>query len=183
MTWEEDLIQELRELQTINRQHLEILGLEFAFDPLRYIARKLRTGEAEWLGGRFYQLVAAGATFTITLTNPTGYVWIPIFQSVDVSQNAVFELAAWVDDLLFPPLHLPRLSSFEFKWTETLPFGFIVKETATYICINHDIAAQWISTLTLGINLRKDVWERDSRLMDEAAERYVQPLWHWLPKP
>ncbi|GAI50073.1 unnamed protein product, partial [marine sediment metagenome] len=33
----------------------------------------------------------------------------------------------------------------------------------------------WIIGGWIGVYLRKEVWERDSKLMDEAAEEYIHP--------
>jgi len=172
----EEAVLLLKELKAVADKQLEIAGLEFALEPLRYINRKLRTGEALPYTGAYYQLIAPGATFAFTFTNPSGYVWIAIFQSIEVSQNGVFEFTGWVDDAITPTLYIPRLVSHTINWSEALPFGFVIKETGLITYVNHDVAPQWISVTSMGINLRKDVWERDSKLMDEAAERYIYPV-------
>ena len=175
MTWEEEVLKELRDLKIINRQRLEIAGLEYTLEPLRYITRKLRSGEALPSTATYYQLVAPGATLALTFVNPVGYVWIGIHQTVDLSQEGVFELTGMVDDNIIPSLYIPRLTSHEVSWTVSLPFGNVIKNTTTVTYVNHDIANQWISVVSIGVYLRKDVWERDSRLMDLAAERYMYP--------
>ncbi len=171
----EEMVILLKELKAVANKQLEVAGLEFALDPLRYINRKLRTGEALPYTGAYYQLIAPGATFAFTFTNPSGYVWIAIFQRIEVSQNGVFEFAGYLDDAITPTLYIQRLVSHTINWSEALPFGFVIKETTTMTYVNHDIAPQWLSVTSMGIFLRKDVWERDSKLMDEAAERYIYP--------
>lgn len=174
MTLEAEILKELKELNTTTKQQLEIQGLQFALEPFRYITRKLRSGEALPRVTSTYQVVAPGATFTLTLTNPAGYVWIGIYQSVEVSQNGVFEFTGFVDDELLPLTYIPRAVSHKINWSETIPFGHVIKESTTLIVTNHDIANQWITTHNMAIYLRKDVWERDVRLMDIAAEKYLQ---------
>ena len=153
---------------------VEIQSLEFSLDPLSYITRKLRTGEGLPSVASYYQLVVAfPGTFTLTFTNPEGYVWIGVHQTVDLSQEGVFELTAMVDDEILPALYIPRLTSHELSWTMTLPFANIIKRSTTITYVNHDAAAQWISVVSTGIYLRSDVWEKDSKLLDLAAEKYM----------
>ncbi len=176
----EEAVQELKELNRTNKRLLEIQGLQFALDPTRYIARKLRSGEAIATVGAWYQLVAAGDTFTIQQTNPEGYVAIMISEDLRVSQNGVFELTRYVDDGILPQIYIPRATDFFFSWAENLPFSFVGKDMATLICTNHDVADQWLIGMFLLVYLRKDVWEKDSKLMDEAAEKYMHPA---VPPP
>ncbi len=183
MTELEEVVQQLKELNATARKQLEISGLEFALEPFRYIARKLRTGEAIPNVLSYYQLIVPAGVFTVTFANPTGYVWIGIFQSVEVSQNAVFEFTGFVDDEILPKSYVPRMVSHVINWSVTIPFGHVIKETTTLTFVNHDIAAQWISVDSMGIYLRKDVWERDSALMDVIAERYMHPGLPPAPPP
>lgn len=174
MTELEDVVQQLKELNITAKRQLEISGLDFALEPFRYIARKLRTGEAIPNVLSYYQLIAPfPGAFTVTFANPTGYVWIGIFQSIEVSQNAVFEFTGFVDDEILPKSYVPRMVSHVINWSGTIPFGHVIKETTTLTFVNHDIAPQWISVDSMGIFLRKDVWERDSALMDVIAEKYM----------
>jgi len=172
----EEIALQLKELKAVAEKQLEVAGLEFALDPFRYIARKLRTGEAIPNTLSWYQLIAPGATFALTFNNPAGYTWIGIAQSVEVSQNGVFEFTGWLDDEILPASYIPRMVSHIINWSVTIPFGHVIKETTTMTFTNHDIANQWVQADSMGIFLRKDVWERDSKLMDEAAERYLHPL-------
>lgn len=179
--WEEAviLLRELnataKELNATAKKQLEIQGLEFALEPLRYITRKHRTGDALISQAAYYQLIAPAATFVITFTNPEGYVWVGMYQDIAMSQTGVLEFTAMVDDQLLPYLYLPRLTPHVLNWNLTLPFSNIIKDTTTITYVNHDVIAQWIAVVSIGIFLRKDVWERDSRLMDQAAEKYIQP--------
>ena len=173
---DEEVVQQRKELNTTNKKLLEIAGLQYALDPLRYITTKLRTGEALPSTASYYQLIAPfPGAFAITFTNPEGYVWIGIRQSVDLSQQGVFEFTAMVDDGILPALYIPRLTSHELSWTVTLPFGNVIKDSTTITYVNHDIANQWVSVVSVGVYLRKDVWEKDSKLMDLTAEKYVYP--------
>lgn len=172
----EEMVQQLKELNATTKKLLEVSGLQFAIEPLRYIARKLRTGEAIPRVSSIYQLIAPGATFTLVTTNPTGYVWLGIFQSIEVSQNGVIEFTGYVDDEIIPSSYVPRMVSHIINWSETIPFGHVIKERSRMIFVNHDIANQWLSANAMAVYLRKDVWERDSKLMDEAAEKYMYPL-------
>jgi len=172
---DEEAVKELKELNASTRKLLELQGLEYALEPLRYITRKLRTGEAIPSIASYHQVIAPGGTFVFTFTNPTGYVWIAIFQSIDVSQNGVIEFTGWIDDAIIPAMYMPRLVSHVINWSEALPFGFVIKETGVISYTNHDMANQWVSVVSLGAHLRKEVWERDSKLMDEAAEKYLHP--------
>ncbi|MBA7609795.1 hypothetical protein ES703_16989 [subsurface metagenome] len=171
----EDVVAQLKGLNSAIKKLLEISGLDFALEPTRYMTRKVRTGEATPHSETYYQEIAPAATFTLTFTNPTGFVWIPIIQTIDVSQNGVFEFYGWLDDAIIPAMYLPRLSSQVMRWSETIPFGFVMKESGMVTYVNHDAAVQWILVASLGILLRKEVWERDSKLMDEASERYIVP--------
>ncbi|MBA7680440.1 hypothetical protein ES703_88756 [subsurface metagenome] len=171
-----DIIAEkLDELNNNIKKLLEIEGLAYATEPLRYIARKLRSGEAIADKGMYYQLIAGGDTFALTSRNPEGYVWIGIMEGMRVSQNGVFEFTRMVDDELLPWLYIPRAAEFDFNWSQVLPFGFVIREVATVIFTNHDGANQWVIGGYIGAYLRKDVWERDSRAMDLAAEKYAHP--------
>ena len=172
----EDIALQLKELNATTRKLLEVSGLRFALEPTRYIARKLRSGEAIATIGAWYQLVAAGETFTLITTNPEGYVALIIFEELKVSQNGVFELTRYVDDGVLPQTYIPRASDLFFSWAENLPFSFVGKDKSTLILHNHDLANQWLSGMFLLVYLRKDVWEKDSKLMDEAAEKYMYPL-------
>lgn len=174
----EEAVKELKELNSTNKKLLEIAGLQYALDPLGYITRKVRSGEALPSTASYYRLLAPAEIFAITFINPAGYVWIGIHQGVDLSQEGVFEFTAMVDDEIIPVLYIPRLTSHEISWTVTLPFGNIIKNITTITYVNHDVANQWVSVVSIGAYLRKDVWERDSRLMDLAAEKYIQ-----LPSP
>ncbi|MBA7630768.1 hypothetical protein ES703_38293 [subsurface metagenome] len=172
----EDVVAQLKELNATAKKQLEITGLEFGLEPTRYITRKLRTGEAIPAMGSYYQQIAPfPGAFLFTFTNPSGYVWIAIFQSIEVSQNGVIEFTGMLDDAIIPTLYIPRLVSHTINWSEALPFGFVIKETGLITYVNHDAAAQWVSVASMGVYLRKDVWERDSKHMDEAAVRYMYP--------
>jgi len=164
----------LTEINDNLKKLVEIAGLDFALEPTRYIARKLRTGEAIPLVESYYQPFApAPAAHTFTFINPVGYVWIALFQSIEVSQNGVIELTAYLDDAIVPLLYIPRLVSHTMNWAASLPFSFVMKQTGLITYVNHDAAAQWISVSSMGVYLRKDVWEEDSKLMDMAAEKYA----------
>ena len=178
----DDVFNQLKELNDTSKKQLEIAGLGFALEPLRYIARKLRTGEAKQATSAYYQAVVAGGTFALTLGNSPGYVFLPVVQSIEVSQNAVFEFTAFLDDAIIPSLYIPRLVTNEIHWTQVLPFGFIMKETGLVTFVNHDIATQWVSVVSFGVQLRKEVWERESKLMDVIAERYVHPAVAPMPR-
>lgn len=169
----EEAVKELKELNASTKKLLEIQGLQFGLEPFRYITRKLRSGEAEPNVLSYYQLIAPAGVFTVTYINPTGYIWIGIFQSIEVSQNGVFEFTGFVDDALFPASYVPRMVSHVINWSVTIPFGHVIKETTTLTFVNHDIAPQWLSVDSMGVYLRKDVWERDIGHMDEAAEKYM----------
>ena len=159
---------------TLNKL-LDASGMEFALDPSRYIARKLRSGEAFSDKGAYYQLIAPGGTFGNVSVNPEGYVWVGLWETARVSQEGVIEFTRMVDDELLPWMYIPRLVNFEFSWSSTLPFGLVVKEVISFIYTNHDVAAQWVFGGWVGAYLRKDVWERDSKYMDLEAERYTHP--------
>ncbi len=171
----EEAVKELKELNATNRRLLEIQGLQFALEPTRYIARKLRSGEAISQVGLWYQLVGAGATAIIQRRNPEGYVAVMIFEGMRVSQNGVFEFTRIVDDAIIPEVYMPRAVEFEFNWSETIPFALVVRDMTTISIVNHDAAEQWMVGGFILVLLRKDVWERDSKLMDRAAERYMYP--------
>lgn len=169
----EEIALQLKELNTTTRQLLEIQGLQFGLEPFRYISRKLRSGEALPNVLSYYQLIAPAGVFSVTFTNPAGYVWIGIYQSIEVSQNGVIEFTGFVDDEILPKSYVPRMTSHIINWSVTIPFGHVIKETTTLTFINHDIANQWLVSHSMGIFLRKDVWERDIKLMDQAAEKYM----------
>ncbi|MBA7684961.1 hypothetical protein ES703_93374 [subsurface metagenome] len=179
----EEIALQLKELNATTRKLLEVQGLQFALEPFRYITRKLRAGEAIPEVVSYYQLIAPAATFTLVATNPPGYVWIGIFQSIEVSQNGVFEFTGLMDDEIIPMSYVPRMVSHTINWSETIPFGHVIKENSTLIFTNHDIANQWIVTESMGVFLRKDIWERDSRLMDLAAEKFMYPVPPPMPSP
>lgn len=166
-------VQLLAEIRDTMNKMLEVSGLEFALDPTRYIARKLRSGEAISDKGSYYQLIAGGGTFTLVATNPAGYVWIGLWETARVSQEGVIEFTRYVDDELLPWLYVPRLGTFEFNWSATIPFGLVARENLTLSYTNHDAAPQWIVGGWIGAYLRKDVWERDSKYMDLVAEKYI----------
>ena len=166
------LLTEIRD--TLNKL-LDISGLDFALEPTRYIARKLRSGEAISDKGVYYQLIGAGVTFTLAARNPEGYVWIGLWESARVSQEGVIEFTRIVDDEILPWIYIPRLSNYEFNWSTTIPFGLVVRETLAVTYTNHDAAPQWLAGGWIGVYLRKDVWERDSKYMDLVAERYIPP--------
>ena len=127
----EEVVQQLKELNATNRRLLEVQGLQFALEPTRYVARKLRSGEAIAQVGFWYQLVGAGATATIQRTNPEGYVAIMIFEGMRVSQNGVFEFTRMVDDQIIPEVNIPRAVDFDFSWSEAIPFALVVKDMTT----------------------------------------------------
>lgn len=180
---DDEVVEQLKELNATTRKLLEVQGLEFALEPRRYIARKLRSGEGIADVGFYYQEIAPGATFTVSFTNPAGYVWVGIMERLMVSQNGVFELTRYLDDAILPWVYIARVPTLEISWSEVLPFGFVKKEVATISYTNHDAVAQWIIGSYLGIFLRKDIWERDSKLMDMAAERYIHPSPEPMPPP
>jgi len=175
LTVDATLTQQLTELHHTMKGIREVDGIDFAFDPLRYIVWKLRSGEAYADRGSIYQLVAGGATFTVTQVMPEGYVWIGIRESVVVSQNGVFEFTRMVDSESMPWMYVPRVASGEFNWAETLPFGLVIKNAQVAIYTNHDAANQWVIAPFYGIFLREDVWEADSRVMDLVATKYSTP--------
>lgn len=162
------LIDTLKSIQEIN-------GLDFAFDPMRYVAWKLRSGEAYADRGSYYQLLAPAESFIGTFIMPDGYVWVGIREGVTVSQNGVIELIRTIDGAALPWMYVPRLVTGEFNWAETLPFGFVIRQVSVVTYTNHDIANQWLVGGYFGIYLRKDVWERDSKVMDLAAAKYSHP--------
>jgi len=169
------LAQQITDLNGTLKDIREINGLDFAFDPMRYITWKLRSGEALPNIFSYYQLIGPAGTFSVTYTNPEGYVWIGIFQSITVSQSGVIQFIGFVDDELFPKSFVPRLVSHSINWSITIPFGHVIKEITNLAFTNFDIADQWIAVDTMGIYLRSDVWERDSKLMDMAATKYTTP--------
>ncbi|MBA7688638.1 hypothetical protein ES703_97124 [subsurface metagenome] len=169
----EEAVQQLKELNATQKKILEIAGLEFALEPTRYIGRKLRSGEAIAAIGFWYQEIGAGATVTIQSIYPEGYVVIAMQEAMRFSQSGVFEFYRYVDDALIPQVHIARTYDFDFTWAETLPFSYVIKNSTTHIITNHDVADQWLIGAYIAVQLRKDVWQQDSRLMDLAAERYI----------
>lgn len=166
------------QLVTLNktmRDIREISGSDFAFDPLRYVTWKLRSGEAIEDKGSYYLLVGGGATVIFTMTNPEGYVWIGIRESSAVSQNGVFELTRDIDGGALPWIYIARLAEETIDWFETIPFGLVIRETVTVTLTNNDPADQWFIGTFYGIYLRKDVWEKDSKLIDLLAAKYSHP--------
>jgi len=153
----------------------EINGIDFAFDPMRYIVWKLRSGEAYPDRGSYYQLLAPGATFTGTFIMPETYVWIGIREGVTVSQNAAFSMIRTVDGDALPWMVVPAVVNGEMNWAETLPFGLVIREVSVVTYTNNDLANQWLVGGFYGIYLRKDVWEADSRVMDLVARKYSTP--------
>ena len=166
---------ELKDLNRTMKDIREIAGSDFAFDPLRYVTWKLRSGEAIEDKGGYYLLIAGGATTILTMANIEGYVWIGIREKSGVSQNGVFELTRQIDEAALPWIYIQRLVEEEVDWFETMPFGLVVRETVTVTLTNHDLADQWFTGSFYGIYLRKDVWEKDSKMMDLLAVKYSHP--------
>jgi len=176
-----------RSIDTLNETLLklvEISGLTFALDPLRYIARKLRSGEAfRDIGQGYFPIGPAPATITIQMTNPEGYVWLGLREGLRFSQQAVIEYTRLIDGTPLPWVYVPRAVDLDIDWSETMPFGVIIKETYGAIYTNHDPFAQWIINGWYGAYIRKEVWEHDSRLMDIAAESYLHEVEARYGKP
>lgn len=174
MTTEE----ELARLNSNIEKLLAISQLEYNFDQTRYLAGKVRAGEAVINKGAAYQLVAPAATFTVTLTNPTGFVLILHYLSAQASQNAVFELTITIDNQLEPWIFIPRFVDTELFISQVIPYDFVVKENTTIAYRNLDALPQWGVTTFIGTHLRKDVWERDIAIMNESAKifRLAAPI-------
>jgi len=171
----EDFLEKIKALNATAKGTREVAGLDFTFDPMRYAAWKLRSGEAIPTRGGFYQPFAPGAVWVYTALIPEGYVQIMFRQRVTVSQNGVIEMMVYIDTPTLPWTHIPRLYSEEFHWAKTLPLGLVVKDYSVITYGNHDAAPQWLSSEYTGMFLRRDVWEKDARLMDLAATKYSTP--------
>ena len=177
------LTQNLGKVSESMTKLVEIQGLSFALDPLRYIGRKMRSGEGFRDMGSTYIPIGAGATITLMMSNIEGYVWLGLYEGLRFSQTAVIEYTRLIDGTALPWIYVPRGFDMEINWSETMPFGIVCKETYGAIYTNHDAFAQWIMNAWYGAYIRKDVWEKDSRLMDMAAEEYVHGVEEPYDKP
>lgn len=169
------LTQQITDLNETLKAIREINGVDFAFDPMRYIAWKLRSGEAYPDRGSYYQLLGPAGVFIANFIMPEGYVWIGIWEGVVVSQNGVFESNRMVDGAVLPWMWVPRVASGEFHWAQSHPFGFVIKNISVVTITNHDAFNQWFIGGYFGMYLRADVWERDSKIIDQVAEKYSTP--------
>lgn len=164
--------EQLAQLNSSIAKLLAITQLEYNFDQTRYLAQKVRAGEAVVNKGSGFAVIAPGATFSFTLRNPAGYVWIVHFLSIRASQDGVFEVIITTDGGLLPYLYMPRGVEGDINLNQTVPYDLVVKETATFTYINHDTLPQWGASTWIATYLRKDVWERDIGLINAAAKFY-----------
>ena len=150
----------------------EISMLNFVLDQRKYLTQKIRTGEAILDIGSYYMVVAGGGTFAISIANPDGWIWIAHQENVRLSQAAVFSLQQFRDDMLTPFITVPRACDGDFNWTAVVPYSAIIKDVASVSYTNNDIVPHWLVAGWMGTYLRKDVWERDFKAMDAAAQKY-----------
>jgi len=166
----------VRSLQEIAAEMREIARVRLAFDPMRYLTRKTRAGEAWFDRGSYYFPVGPGAGFALRAIMYPGYVWVAVRQRVVVSQAGVIGMQVDVDNGALPFLVVPRLFSEEtFNWAETLPFALVVKQTSLISFLNFDAVAQWIVTEWYGCWVAADVWQKDVVAMERAAGKYSIP--------
>ena len=163
--------QALADIKASMQLLVQIQALGYILDPFRYITQKVRSGEAQPMRGSYYQMIAPGATFTNVVTMPQDYVWIGQHEVMHTSQNGVIEITILVDDLPQPWIYVPRAWDIEYHWSVQSPYDRLIKNQATTIFTNHDALQQWIIGGFLGVLIRKDVWDRDSALMDNAARK------------
>ena len=151
---------------------LEINRLEFLYDQMRYLGVKVRAGQAHSEKASFFTNIAPGATFQAFIPNDTGFVWQAHFISCRFDQDGVIESVINVDGIITPWVWMPLSYDLDVSVTATIPYDMVAKESNLITLINHDIIAHWAAVFWMGTSVRKDVWEADSALMNEAAQRY-----------
>jgi len=71
----EDVVAQLKGLNSAIKKLLEISGLDFALEPTRYMTRKVRTGEATPHSETYYQEIAPAVILLIQWIKPPYLTW------------------------------------------------------------------------------------------------------------
>lgn len=159
-------------LSTLNRI-LRIQMAEYNYDQTRYLASKVRAGQAVVNKGVFFQSIAPGGNFSLVIPNPPGYVQIGHGLWFRTSQSGVIELTLAIDNVTIPPwLYAPVVFDIDLVVQEILPYNMVVNNQASYVAINHDASAQWFAAFYVSTLLRKDVWQADLAEMNQLAQQF-----------
>lgn len=163
---EDDILAVLKDLRTIAQA-------EYNYDQTRYLATKVRAGQAIldkiWL----YTPLGAGATTTLVFPNPAGFIGIAHFVQLRVSQSGVIELTLMKDDALEPWLYVPRTVDADLDITDLLPYDLVIRDQVSLTFTNHDAIAQWVVYGSIGSHVRKDIWEADEAEMNQMAQQFA----------
>lgn len=165
----EGILQDL--LAQVEHQH-ELDRLKLMLDQRSYFTQKMLRGEAITDKGAYYQAIAGGATWGFAIQNPTDLIWIAHMEGMRVSQQGVFTLQIFKDNLTIPYLTIPRVCDFDFDWIDKLPYDNWVQNVSAVSWTNNDANLQWVAAAWIGTYIRKEVWERDMRVMKNTAEKY-----------
>lgn len=162
-------------LATLNSM-LSIQQGEYNYDQTRYLASKVRAGQASFWKAWLYIPLAAGASTTITVPNPAGYISILHFFQARFSQQASVEATVMKDSALEPWLYVPRGVDVDFNITSILPYDLVMTDHLTVTLDNHDALPQWVVIGEAGSFVRKDVWLKDIAIMNAMAMQFAIPV-------
>ncbi|KKM84641.1 hypothetical protein LCGC14_1297140 [marine sediment metagenome] len=151
----------------------KIALLEIFLDQNKYLARKVRAGEAYVNIAFFFLTVPAGATVAFSTTNPDGYVAMSHEFMLDMSQAGVFAIEYYIDGRLTPWLNTTAAVPMRLELAIMVPYDNIVMESDRTSITNNDAAQQWIALASIDTLIRKDVWEKDQQDLDQAAKEFA----------
>lgn len=166
MAVEDDILATLKNL-------LAIQQVEYNYDQTRYLAAKVRAGQAYFSKTWVYIPLGAGASTTVTITNPAGYISIWHWLQGRTSQNGVIEITVMKDDSLEPWLYVPRAVDMDLNITALVPYDLIMNDHISITFTNHDALAQWGVIGDISTFVRKDVWEADLAVMNKMAQQFA----------
>jgi len=169
----DSVVTALKDVNSNLEKQNRIALLEIFLDQNRYLAQKVRAGEAYVHIAFFFLNVAAGATVAFATVNPEGYVAMSHEFMLDTSQPGAFTIIYAIDGRLTPWLNTVAAVPMNLELAIMVPYDNIVMESDLTTVTNNDPLQQWLSLASIDTYVRKEVWEADQQDLDLAAKEYA----------
>jgi len=168
----DNMLTALKDIRTNQEKQNKIALLDIFLDQNRYLARKVRAGEAYVQPAFFFLTVAGLATVTFTTTCPDGYIAMSHVFISNMSQSGVFSITYSQDGRITPFFTIVRAVPETLELSQLVPYANIVLEWDFTTIVNNDPVQQWLALTSIDTFIRKEVWERDKEELEQASKEF-----------
>lgn len=155
------------------QQILDLANLEHRLDFGRFLDWAIREGRAYTSQGTYSLTLTAGSSFTVTFTNPSGYMFIPHHEGVDAEVANKIYMTVTRDGVAFlTTAILPE--KLVFDWNQSVPWRGIglIKSQGTVKFINSDTSSRWVLAGYVGTYLLYTEWVAYAKDRLDTYPRY-----------